>query len=304
MNIYLDTSHFQKWQQRKLSPHELSILDSLVSSETNKFIISIVHIFEIVEREDWQRAIELSKFLDKLPIRWCCSPVDLERKELKYAINKFKNLQIFQIDPFVKDFVDTLEPEISSWLQTCVTYRGASIEKIIVDLVSDKKIKREGLLTTEKICRWAYNNSIIIDEMTDVQMKEKQIQKNLIRVIKDNISRFNLVYEIIDAVISEKRRIVDPIDVFVKWLMRNPNLIPSIWCPYYTQHFMLRDSKMNWKKSHFRDLGHLAALPYVNYLSVDKQIYSFAMHALKFAKRHIPVDWNKKLITSVKEICI
>jgi hypothetical protein len=96
--------------------------------------------------------------------------------------------------------------------------------------------------------------------------------------------------------------IIDPVDEFINWLIKNPSLIPSIWCQYYTQQFMHRNTQMVWQKSHIDDLNHLAALPYVDYLSVDKQIYAFTIQALKFAKRHIPTDWENKLITSAKEI--
>ncbi len=65
---------------------------------------------------------------------------------------------------------------------------------------------------------------------------------------------------------------------------------------------MLRNIGMAWKKSHIDDLNHLAALPYVSRLSTDNQIHAFAMQALKFAKRHIPTDWEEKLITTIDEL--
>jgi hypothetical protein len=97
---------------------------------------------------------------------------------------------------------------------------------------------------------------------------------------------------------------IGTVDKLVNLLVKKPSLTPSIWCPYFTQHFMHRNKEMIWQKSHLEDLNHLAALPYVDYLSIDRQIYGFAMQASRFAKRNISADWNKKLIKSIEEISL
>jgi hypothetical protein len=177
MKIYLDTSHLQKWQQETLSKEDISILNTLRDSRKSTFVLSIVHIFDISDREDNINAINIAKFLDQLPRKWLRNPVDLKREEIKDAVKRFKNDNIHHINikPFVNDYVDTLESEPSTALIIPLMRRGSSIETIMTDLVSNPIENRQGSLTIEHLRQWASNNSIAIGEMPNNQYKEKEI---------------------------------------------------------------------------------------------------------------------------------
>jgi hypothetical protein len=300
--IYLDTSHLQKWQQGTLSPSEISILDKLKASSSHKFVISLNHIFDITDRENPPRVLELAKFLDQLPLVWLRNPVDLKQQEIKNSINYLKKIDALGIKPFVNDYIDTMELEISSALAIALHRRGASIETIMKDILSGSLEERKGTLTIEQLRTWADANAVLINGMSNPEVKEKQMQKNIRRVLSEDVNKFNLVKDAIDAIGTLKSDQNCTLNDFVNHVIKNPHLIPSIWCAYYTQHFMHRNTGLHWKKSHLEDLNHLAALPYVDYLSVDAQIYEYSMQALKFAKRHLSAEWNKKLIKSVDEI--
>jgi hypothetical protein len=309
MDIYLDTSHLQKWQRKTLSIKDVKKLDSLKKTQHTHFIISLAHIYDIIDREDKIKAIELARFLDDLPIKWLRNAVDLKREEVKNALKCYEMQQASQINPFVVDYVDTLEPEPSSALIISLMRRGSSIETIVSDLMSVTLPERQGSLTKKQIKGWAYNNVIIIDKMPNADAKGKEMQKNLGRILSEDIITFKLAEAVINAVITKQQnnailssQRIGSVDCFVNWLLKNPVLISNICFPYYTQHFMHRDKQLTWKKSHFEDLNHLSALPYVDYVSVDKQIRGFAKQALSFAKRHFPVDWEKRVIVSISEI--
>lgn len=299
MDIYLDTSHFQKWQQSTLPSEDIIALNTLRDSGNHTFILSIAHIFDITDREDGDKAIAVARFLDQLPRKWLRNSVDLKREELKNAISCFGK-DISLINPFVPDYVETLEPEPETALTIRLVYRDSSIEKIVTDLVSGDIAERQGSLTKEKLHDWSHNNAILLSKMGDAQVKNKEMQSNLRRVLRDDINQFRLSGAIANAVIAEKS--INSIETFIGWLIKNPFLISSIWCPYYTEHFMLRNTTMTWEKSHIDDLTHLAALPYVDYLSVDNQMQKYTLQALKFLKRHIPNNWASRLITSINEI--
>lgn len=304
MNIYLDTSHLQKWQQKTLSVKELSILNNLKNSGQHSFVLSLAHIFDITDREDKQKAIEIAQFLDSLPKIWLRNAVDLKREEIKTALRCYETNQKLIINPFVTDYVDTLEPEPDTALTVRLLGRGSSIERIISNLMDNSPQGLESKLKKDYLQQWAHNNAILISKISDNQIKIKEMQINLRRVLKDDIQKFKLNDDAIKIVVTKLNKIIDPIDEFINWLMKNPHLIASIWCPYYTQHFMHRNTTLTWKKSDIDDLNHLAALPYVDFISVDKQIYSHAIQALKFASRHIPGTWKTRLITSILDIKI
>jgi len=204
------------------------------------------------------------------------------------------------INPFVTDYVETLDPDPCTSVKIRIDYRGSSIEKFVTELISSDITKQQGSVTKEKLHNWAHINTDLISKMPNNQVKNKKMQENLCRVLKDDIKRFNLFQDIAEAVIKDA--IIDPIDEFISWLIKNPLLISSMVFPYYTQHFMHKNVTMEWKKSHIDDLSHLAALPYVSYLSVDNQIKSYALEALKYSEHHMPDNWRTKLITSVSEI--
>lgn len=299
MDIYLDTSHLQKWQQGTLPPQDIAQLDTLKDSGNHTFVLSLAHIYDIIDREDASNAIAVARFLDLLPRKWLRNAVDLKREELKNAITCF-NKEISQIDPFLPDYVDTLEPDPSTTLAIRLEYRGSSIERIVTDLVSTNISERQGSLTKERLYDWSHNNAALIVNMDNRDIKNKDMQSNLRRVLRDDINQFSLSEDIARTVIVEK--IIDPIETFISWLIKNPLVVSSILCPYYAEHFMLRNSAMVWKKSHIDDLTHLAALPYVDYLSVDNQMLNYSLQALKFLRNHVPSDWRDKLITSASEI--
>lgn len=255
-----------------------------------------MHFFDLSDRDDYEQAIVLSKFLDNLPQKkWLRNPVDLKRKEIENAARNFPKNSFSEINPFVNDFVDSFEDEPFSALENRRNYRGASIEKIMTDLVNNRQ---QGSFTKENIQQWANDQSVIINETHGVEGKNRKIEENLRRVLKDDIARFK-EEKIRGSVITN--RIID-IDEFVSWLINNSSLTPSIWLPYYTQHHMFRDKKIKWSGSHLIDLAHLAVLPYVDYLSVDRQIYAFAMQAFRDVERYIPVEWKTKLIKAISKI--
>jgi hypothetical protein len=183
MNIYLDTSHLQKWQQGTLSQPEILILNKLKDSQSHKFVISLTHIFDIIDREDQERLLELAKFLDQLPIIWLRNAVELKRREIKNAIGYFKNGTFSRIEPFVNDYIDTMEPEISSALILALFRRGSSIETIMTDILSNTLEERQGSLTNTKLRNWAYANTVILNEMPSKEIKEKEMQKNIRRIL-------------------------------------------------------------------------------------------------------------------------
>jgi hypothetical protein len=299
MDIYLDTSHLQKWQQETLPASDILALNKLRDSGKNTFVLSLAHIYDITDREDEEKAIAIARFLDQLPRKWLRNAVDLKREEMKNAINCFgKPIQL--INPFLDDYVDALEPDPSTTLSIRLIYRGSSIERIVTDLVSTELRERQGSLTTEKLHNWSHNNAALISNMAQPQIKNREMQSNLRRVLRDDINQFNLSEAIAKATVTD--RVIDPIDTFIAWIIKNPMLISSILCPYYAEHFMLRNTTMSWKKSHIDDLTHLFALPYVDYLSVDKQMLDYSVRSLVFLKNHVPPEWRNRLITSATEI--
>ncbi len=218
MEIYLDTSHLQKWHKETLHANEIAILDQLKDSGNHTFILSITHIFDITDREDIHSAIKMGKFLDQLPIKWLRNAADLKREEIKNALKCFKHRKFFSISPFVEDYVDTLETEENS-LPIRLAYRGKSIEQIITVLVSEKSQSRS--LSTEHIYSWSHTNSTLINNMHNTPNKNKEMQKNLRRVLKDDITKLNLQSAVINSVISQN--LIDPIDEFISWLIKNPH---------------------------------------------------------------------------------
>jgi hypothetical protein len=294
--IYLDTSHLQKWQQGTLTSHEINLLNKLQNSGNYEFVISIAHIIDITDQKDSSRICDMGNFIDQLPKKWLCD--SLEEKEIKSAIRLYRTGQMNQINPFVSDFVDILKGDV---LNIRIKSRDKSLKEIFQELASCN-IHKTSNLNDKVIRRWTDNNHYLLDIMKSPEKKEKNILNNLVQVLKNKITNFNLYEEISDAVISKTMRIVSPIDEFIYWVMGRPSLIPSILCPYYTMHSMLRNKGMPWKKSHIDDLIHLQALAYVDYLSTDNQICSFIMEAEKLAKKHFDISWGKKIITSIEQI--
>jgi len=296
--IYLDTSHLQKWQQGTLTSHEISLLNGLKDSGKCEFVLSIAHINDITDQKDTNRICEMGKFIDQLPKKWLS--VDIEKKEMENAIEYYRTGQTNQINPFVSDFIDILKGDV---LNIRIIARNKQLEKIFKELAS-YNIHGASNLSDEGLRFWAGNNQTLLDILKSPANKEKKILNNLKQKLEENITKFKLHESVADAVISKTKSIVSPADVFINWIMDKPLLIPSILCPYYTMFSMLRNKGMPWKKSHIDDLIHLQALAYVDYLSTDNQIYSFIKEAEKSAKKHFSINWNKKLISSIKQITI
>jgi len=90
MDIYLDTSHLQKWQQETLPESDIRKLNNLRNSGNHTFVLSLAHISDITNRDDKRKAIAVARFLDQLSKKWLKNPVDLEREEIINAIKYFK----------------------------------------------------------------------------------------------------------------------------------------------------------------------------------------------------------------------
>ncbi|OEH46217.1 hypothetical protein lpari_02555 [Legionella parisiensis] len=311
MDIYLDTSHLQKWQQGTLSNDDLNTLNKLKSSGKHSFVISPVHIFDITERTDTNKAIEIGQFIDHLPKKWLRNSVDLKRVEIKDALKNFKKEEKSQVNPFVDKFINTFEPNEST-LKLRLDYSNASMEIIISHLLINGPQQPPLSCQKQNLETWASTNYDLVTALSSPQNRDKEMQRTFRRSLKKMISDRELLDSVIEAVTFKSSNMpeeplesstvfLNPLDIFIEWLIKKPSLIPSIWCPYYTQHYMHR-TDLTWKISHIYDLAHLAALPYVNYLSIDRQMLGFTKQALTFARKHFPVDWEKKPITSIDQI--
>ncbi len=164
MDIYLDTSHLQKWQQRTLLSKDLLILDRLKNTRDNSFVISLAHIFDITDGKDTKKAISVAEFLDTLPIKWLRNAEDLKREELRNAMNCFRSSNQTQINPFVEHYVDTLEM-FDAILEIRLHFRNASIKEIITTLISDGPQKQVPSLTKENLKLWSHANDDALKEI-------------------------------------------------------------------------------------------------------------------------------------------
>ena len=104
---------------------------------------------------------------------------------MKNAIKYFKSEKIFQIDPFVFDFVDTLPSSLDNILQLRLDYRGKSMEIILKEISNGSIPKTPDNLKQENLQIWANNNQNIIDKMSETEKKDKEIQENLKRVLRE-----------------------------------------------------------------------------------------------------------------------
>lgn len=312
--IYLDTSHLQKWQQEKLESHELNILDEMSNSDEYIFVLSRSHLIDISGRDDNENIIKLAKHIDRLKTTWF-SPEKTLHQEFKSAIKSYSSKTTVPIHPWADDFVDIITLESCSALQVTQSYRGAPVEQILRDLARYKIEASTDLLSEDRIKHWGSINSELICELNKTNKSHvKAIKENFLRVLKDVVeSSAELTSMINEAVINKKVVseqskqfiIVDtPLVEFTNWLNNNPLLVPSLYIPYVVQHEMFRqmfrDKLKNFKHSDFQDLDHISAIPYIDYISLDRRFFSHASQAFH-SNEKIPKIYQHKLIKKINQ---
>lgn len=168
--------------------------------------------------------------------------------------------------------------------------------------MSGKK-KQTTILSQEYLNHWTKENWELINKMPNTQVKDNQMLKLLKDRLDMYIINFKLDEGVVQAILSARTNtLISSIDIFTDWLIKNPKNISNILCPFYTLHFLHRNIGMDWSKSDIDDLTHLAALPYVDYITVDTRTFCFSECALKFMNKRHSIDWKGGLIKSVKDI--
>lgn len=190
-----------------------------------------------------------------------------------------------------------------SALELSLEYRNASLQRIFSDMINGGILKMNDSLNENTLCFWSKINTNWISHHQHKEQKEKEINYNFLRLLQDiiKLSPQELQDQIIKSVINKIGSILDPIQEFTKWLTKYPHLIPSLYLPYLIQHNMHRDKNMSWRSSHFQDLDHLSAIPYVNYITADAQMYNYSIQAFKSIKE-ISSLWKNKIIKSPIQI--
>jgi len=286
--IYLDTSFLQKWQNKTLSQRSMTYLNGLRNSEDYFFVLSFIYIDELCKRKDHNKALEIAKFLDTLPIIWLKNSVELEYLDIRKASNKFLNYLDLNLSPFCRDYIDTHKSTLTS-LQMNHPFKGSSIVDIVSCLLENQKLKAMKCDDPETIKKWGRNETQYIEDNTQEHLNKQQklaLKNKLItnefknclkKKVKEVKENFNLNYECKD---------------FINYLFENLHLIPSFSINYFTEKrahaFQNRDKEPN----DLCDLVHLYALPYVDLILCDNNTCEQVIQAIKYIKKNICSEYK------------
>lgn len=290
MDVYLDTSHLQKWCQRTLEDVELVFLDGLRENEEYTFVLSNVHIAEVTARLHHDAALDTGRFLDTLRHKWLRLSNDIFSLEIGEAFEAFKNGSApRRINTFVAAYVDTL---VALDLENYIAYRRTSIEQIISDLLGQQDITLSGSDAWEaRLSTWSRVQWRINKLMENWRVSVKRRYGDVTAQILTN--RHAQGY----AELGERDQ------AFINALLEKPEWTPSHWITFHSQHQCHRNIGYLWLASDISDVTHLAALPYVDHMTLDRRWYAYACQALRSAPTSSSVrDLSQRLDRSITDL--
>ena len=222
MDVYLDTSHFQKWHQSTLGNQEVEFLESLRADECCTFVLSSRHIDEIAIRLDHGAACDLGAFLDSLRHKWLRLSDHIFLYEVRLAFEAFQKSEDMppELDAFVESYVDTLlglDPKIYQ------AYKWASIEQVISDMVGEQDILRgdDPEAQENQLSGWSRLQARIITLLNNWRAAVDQRYKDVTAQWLTNGR--TLKYQALD----EDER------TFISALVQRPEWTPSHWITFH-----------------------------------------------------------------------
>ena len=296
IHIYLDLSHLHKWHTESLPKEDLDFLNQATGQKEVAFVLSSTHIDEILQRGDKKSAIELAGFLDGLPHTWIRGRSELIPREVKEAFAAFQKGEASQgvTTPFVGSYRDTLK---RLDLEVYMSLEGKNLQIQVEGLLKagGGELNRKFRETLEKgVKPWSMVNRGLIEKMGNRR--------------KESVKRFKdvAIGHLSDGVVRQLSGLTneDPRYLFIEQLVEHPEWTPSFWLTFFAQHELLADTGQEWEASHLPDFNHLMAVPYVNQITVDRQIRDSACRALNLAPEESSVrNLRHRMSTSIGELC-
>ncbi|HEX4810022.1 MAG TPA: hypothetical protein VH325_13880 [Bryobacteraceae bacterium] len=284
MRVLLDTKDVINLVQ-KSQPLSVSELDGILRKGRHEIVLSYVNITEIVaplrQGVDFADIRPLLIALESLPACYIRdSPIP--GQELREAISAFEgNRDPNPVDPFVRRWDDVITPFGESALRPIVGVRLWEIVQILYKQGALPDYSREaGQLRAQFQAERA------------LPANQKQNLRDIfVKAVEANLRTYGLT--------PPAGGVVD----FANWLYDNPRWCPAKRITFEMYHSLLRNSTDIPKDSDILDLNHLKALPYVDFLTLDRRMDSYLGAVVKgLVARDPALQVRGKILRNLAEV--
>ncbi len=277
MRIYLDTRDLINIFERD-RPCGADEFEHLLQKNGHELILSYLNVMEIsaplVQKHSTTNVMRLLNRIEKLPLMYISK---ISQFELKEGYRAFKEKREYSdVIPFFGRFDETIEdrgaPPTSNFL-------NFPLSETVFTLWTEDP----GLFKGYE--RYMHPLKVVIQEDRSISH-----QRNHLTLFIKAISR-KLQLEGI-------RVIEDDAGPFAEWIYKKSSRCPSVRLGYEFYHKFVRNLHDLPKEGDIPDFGHVSCLPYVDILTADRRMSSYAVQASKA----IGLEYEKRIFNNAEDV--
>ena len=277
MRIYLDTRDLINIFERDI-PCGSDEFGHLLRENGHELILSYLNVMEIsaplVQKNSATNVMRLLNRIERLPIRYISKIFQFELKEGYRAFKEKREYS--EVSPFFGRFDETVEE------------RGAPSTRIFLNFPLSETVftlwtEDPGLLKGYK--RYMHPLKVVIDEDRSSSDRENY--------------RVNFIKTIGRQLQLERIRINEhDIEPFAEWIYQDCSRCPSVRLGYELYHKIVSNLQDVPKEGDIPDFGHINCLPYVDLLTADRRMCSYAIQASKV----IGLEYEKRIFNNAEDV--
>lgn len=279
MKIYLDTKDLINIVEKSV-PCDADSFEKFLKSNGHELILSFVNVLEIssplLNKSIETNVMQLLNRIEKMPIRYIADS-KIFRLELIESYNSFtQGREYRKISPFVKRFDDTIVWEGPSATKIFLNF---SLAEIVFTLWTDNpqlfkgfqkyNPQMQAVIGADRSS--SYQPSLIVNFIKTIGM---HLKKNKVLIPSQNLSSF------------------------AKWIYENKNRCPSIRIVYEAYHKIKKNIQDIPNHHDIPDLTHIACVPYVDFITLDRRMSTYASQAILAAN----MKYKNKIYKNIEEI--
>lgn len=276
MNLYLDTKDLIDFLQEEASCTR-DHLEKSLRRGGHKLAVSFITISEmsvpLLRAIAKTNVMALLNRLERMPIIFIRS--DTYDLELKEALDAFLNTREYRgIDAFVDRFDQTVDLHAQPSTGVFINY---SLAETVWDLYSHGALK--GLESYADRMR----QIVAADRCKN---RPPTLKANFAKVIERNL------------MLSKLSSLGLDLSGFANWVYRNPNRCPAIRLVYEVWHKIVKNKADPLKDSDMEDYQHLACLPYVDFMTLDRRMHGYVSQT----SASMSLDYQNRIFRSYQDL--
>lgn len=278
MRIYLDSKDIIQLFE-KSEPCTVEEFDEFLRTGNHELVFSFITIIEISEplfhKNAKTNVMRLLGQIEKLPHKYIHSSI-ITRLELEEAYRSFVSGEEYRgiSLPFASRFDMIVDLEGNPATKQYFNY---PLAEIIWDLFNSG-----GLSGLNK-----YANKLSVTFKADRALNPKpSLKNNFANTVDRNIKLYQLKIP------------QEEVTSFASWIYSNPKRCPSDRLGYKLWHKMIKNLTDTPLESDLEDFANIAALPYVDFMTLDRRMYGYVSQVSKDNS----IEYNKKIFRNTEEI--